>query len=282
MAKNKKKKTNKKEEDIIIGYNSKPKKDNSPKKKEDKNKWKKIKKVLLFILKLIAIFGVFVIIGAFLFISPVFDITEIKVENANKISENSYIVLSNIQIGENIFSINKSKIRESIIAESYVESIDIKRELPGTIILTVQERTPKYMIEKNGGLYAYIDKNGYYLEASMESIDVPILRGLETDIETINLGDRLLDNDLDKFNDLIKITDAIKSNSIEQKITVIDMSDYDNYVLKFESEKKDVMLGDTSNLSTKMAWIKYFMQEKQSEEGTIYLNTDNIYFSPKR
>ncbi len=281
--KNKRRKPQKEEdEEIIIGYNTRQRKKDKPpkKKKKSKNVWKKIKAILLALLKIVLILATIVGIGAFLFVSPVFNIVEIEVENANKISVNTYISLSGLQIEENIFRINKTKIREAIKTESYVEEVEIRRELPGTIIITVEEREPKYRIEKNGGLYMYIDKNGYYLEETTENINMPILRGIKTDIESLKPGDRMIKEDLEKFNDLIKIIDGVKSNNIEE-LSIINMSDKSNYVLEFISDQKKVMLGDISNLSTKMIWIKYFMTNEENKKGIIHLNTENVYFAPE-
>lgn len=283
------KKKNRDEEEIIIGYNTKKKKDKPPKKKDKKSKrkkkntWRKVKKVLLLLLKIILIIGILAGIGAFLFVSPVFNITEIRVENSNKISENTYISLSEIQIGENIFRISKSKIIEQIKQESYVENVEVKREYPGTVVITVTERTPAYMIEKNGGMCAYIDKNGYNLETTTQALDIPILKGTITDIENLETGARISDEDLSKFNDLIRIMDGIKNNNIQEKLLSVDISDDKNYILEFKNSNKKVILGDTSELSTKMLWIKYFMEKSEEEAGTVHLNDiENVYFEPTR
>ena len=283
------KKKNRDEEEIIIGYNTKKKKDKPPKKKDKKSKrkkkntWRKVKKVLLLLLKIILIIGILAGIGAFLFVSPVFNITEIRVENSNKISENTYISLSEIQIGENIFRISKSKIIEQIKQESYVENVEVKREYPGTVVITVTERTPAYMIEKNGEMYAYIDKNGYNLETTTQALDIPILKGTITDIENLETGARISDEDLSKFNDLIRIMDGIKNNNIQEKLLSVDISDDKNYILEFKNSNKKVILGDTSELSTKMLWIKYFMEKSEEEAGTVHLSDiENVYFEPTR
>ena len=283
------KKKNRDEEEIIIGYNTKKKKDKPPKKKDKKSKrkkkntWRKVKKVLLLLLKIILIIGILAGIGAFLFVSPVFNITEIRVENSNKISENTYISLSEIQIGENIFRISKSKIIEQIKQESYVENVEVKREYPGTVVITVTERTPAYMIEKNGGMYAYIYKNGYNLETTTQALDIPILKGTITDIENLETGARISDEDLSKFNDLIRIMDGIKNNNIQEKLLSVDISDDKNYILEFKNSNKKVILGDTSELSTKMLWIKYFMEKSEEEAGTVHLSDiENVYFEPTR
>lgn len=296
------------DDEIIIGYNTSIKKDNPPKKKTKKNdknhkesrkvsesnnnnkykktsikkkksKWNKIKRVILVVFRIFLILAVLAGIFAFLFISPVFNITEIKVENASKISENTYITISEIQIGENIFKVNKSRVISLIKHEPYVDEVEVTRNFPGTILLTVKERSPEYLIEKEG-MYIYIDKNGYALETSSEKLDLPILKGIITDLNTLTMGDRLYETDLSKFNDLIKIIDGIKNNNIEEKLSSIDISNNDNYILKFEEENKKVCIGDTTNLSTKMLWIKYFMNERKDDSGIIHLERKDVYFTP--
>ncbi len=304
------------DDEVIIGYNVKLKKDKTTKKQKKpkitnntkqpkkvnnnksnernvkktkkttktsvkKKKNNKAKKILFAIIKLMLIIAIIVGILFFLFVSPVFNITKIRVENASKISANTYIVLSEIHEGENIFKIRKEKAKEMIKHESYVEDVKIRREYPGTVVIDVTERTPKYMIEKSG-MYIYIDKNGYILEISQTPLDTCLLTGILTDLDNVQLGSRLLEEDISKFSDLIKITDGLKNNNIEAKLYSIDISDSNNYALEFKEENKKVILGDVSNLSTKMLWIKELMELNKDESGTIHLDTNNIYFSPEQ
>lgn len=117
------------------------------------------------------------------------------------------------------------------------------------------------------------------MEESSQKPEVPILQGVLTDINTFELGDRLNEEDLMKFNSLIKIQDGIKNNEIEQKLTKVDISDTNNYILEFAEENKTVLLGDTTDLSTKMLWIKYFIEQNKNVGGTIHLNTSQTFFT---
>ncbi len=74
--------------------------------------------------------------------------------------------------------------------------------------------------------------------------------------------------------------DAIKTNNVDAKLNNIDITDSSNYILEFTEEKKKIMLGDTNDLSAKMAWINFFIKENKDKQGTVYLNTANVYFSP--
>ncbi len=69
-------------------------------------------------------------------------------------------------------------------------------------------------------------------------------------------------------------------NNVDAKLNSIDITDSSNYILEFTEEKKKIMLGDSSDLSAKMAWINFFIKENKDKQGTVYLNTANVYFSP--
>lgn len=289
------------DEEIIIGYNNNKKKsnkkegkkkDNPPKtkkevtkkkkKKKSKKKRKKIniKKILLAFLKIVITLGVAAGIILFLFVSPVFNIEEVTISGAEEISESVYIAMSGIEIGENIFSIDKTKAITEIKQEAYVESVEIKSIYPRKIEINVVERKISYIAEQNGE-YTYLDKNGYVLEKKISPIDMPLIKGCMTNLQNVEIGSRIQEADLEKFNDLVKIMDAIENNNITAKLSSIDITDSSNYILEFGEEKKNIMLGDSSDLSAKMAWINLFMQDKKDESGKIYLNSDNIYFSPE-
>ena len=109
---------------------------------------------------------------------------------------------------------------------------------------------------------------------------MPVIKGCITNLADMELGDRIKEEDLSKFNDLIKIMDALQNNSISAKLSSIDISDHNNYILEFVEEGKNIMLGDASDLSAKMAWINLFIKEKKDQGGIVYLNTEEIYFSP--
>lgn len=315
MPKKKKKIQNKElDEDLIIGYNSKSVKDNPPKKKKKKKKSKKkktdveyisqksksnkkpkkktkkltkkqkkrrakIKKILKVLLRIIIIIGILVGTILFLFVSPVFNIKEIEIVGAEEISDSVYRAMSGIDIDENIFSVNKSNIIASMKKEPYVEKVEVKTIYPSKVRITITERKISYLAEKDGR-YFYLDKNGYLLQTNLAPLDYLIIKGCTTDFSQMTEGERIDEKDISGFNDLIKIVDAIRNNNIDTKLKSIDVTDETNYILELPDEQKIVMLGDTKDLSSKMAWINYFIKQYGNQKGTIYLNSDQVYFSP--
>lgn len=285
------------EDEIIIGMNNK-KIDNRTtknrpknvgqayknKKKEKEKKRRKIYKIIKRVTEILILLSI--LIGALMFflMSPIFNISSIEVENNQKISEQTYISLSQIQLGQNIFSIYKKQAIDSIKTNAYVEDVKIKRQLPDKILITIEERKPAYIL-KYGNAYAYIDYNGYILEINKEYLELPVITGYNTKIDNINLGSRLDEEDLYALDTVIKIIDSLKTNEIYDSLTSIDISNRENYKIVFEKEGKTAYIGDASDLSTKMLYIKYIINEQKEVAGEIYANenngSSNVYFSPK-
>lgn len=271
--------------ETVIGMTNKnnQKKPKNIKIKKSKNqarierKKKKLKKIIKWITL------IFLIIGGIVFalVSPIFNINDIQVINNNQISTETIVSLSQLQVGQNIFEFNKSKVEKEIKTNSYVESVNLKRKIPNKIEITIEERKKNYNVEFLNG-YAYINNQGYILEISEQKLDLPTIQGISTEAEQIVEGDRLNTEDLEKLESVIQIMNICKNYELDNKIFSIDITNKNNYIIYMEEEKKTIELGDDSNLNTKMLYIPTILKENEGKEGTIYINGDvNNNFKPR-
>lgn len=255
------------------------------KKKPQKPKKKVNVKFVKAIFKILCLIGLIAGTIAFIMISPVFNITEIEVVNNQKLSDDTYISLSGINYGENIYRISKKEIKKKVKENAYVESIEINRKIPNKLIIDAKERVATYMM-KFDEKYMYIDNQGYMLELSKNKIDFPILKGLETLKEDIKVGNRLCEKDLGKLDKVLEIYKNAESVEISNLITEIDVEDKTNYKLILEKEKKTVHLGEADDLMNKFNWIKVTVEQEKGKKGDIYANRDldsqPVYFSPAK
>lgn len=237
----------------------------------------------------ISIFILFLIVigGTIYFLTtPAFNVTNINVYGNNRNPADTYISLSRINIGStNIFAFTNGGIKKNIKENSYVESVTVKRKLPNTVELYITERKVSYQIQYSKS-FTYLDNQGYILEIQEEKKDVPIIKGFSLKEETIQLGSRLENDDLLKLNKISKIINYCKYNSIENKISSIDVSDNENYILNFEEDKKIVYLGDASNLSERLSLLKTILTNEKGKKGEIFmngdLNEDKVYFREEK
>ncbi len=240
-------------------------------------KIKRIKKILKIITLLIIIIG-----GVtFAMVSPIFNIQEIEVINAQKLSQDEIISLSGLAKNQNIFRFLSSNVIEQIKTNPYIENVEVKRVFPNKVQITVEERKVTYNVEFLNE-YAYINNQGYILEISNQKAEVPTIQGIETKEEDIKAGNRLSNEDLEKLEVAIQITDAYKSAQLDSQITSIDIQDKNEYTVYMDEAKKIVYLGDGTNLGDKILWLQAILQDNEGVEGEIYLDGDlNGNFKPR-
>ena len=240
-------------------------------------KKKKIKRIIKAIILMALIIGGF----CFALISPIFNIANIDVIGNEKITSDTIVSLSQLQMGENLFKFNRVKVINEIKTNAYVENVNIKRKIPNKIEIIIEERKQDYNIEFLNG-YAYINNQGYILEISEQKLDLPVIKGISTLQEQIVEGNRLNDEDLEKLEVVIQIMNICKSYDLDKKVSSIDISNKSDYIMEMNEEKKTIHLGNNSNLSNKMLYVPAILTENQGKEGTIYLNGDiNGDFKPR-
>lgn len=230
-----------------------------------KNRRKKIIKwTSIIVLILVAL--------VFTLTSPLFNISEIEVENNNALTKEKIISLSGLTKGQNIFRFLKSDVEEGIKEDTYIEGVTISRKLPSTVVIRVNERKRDFSLKFLNG-YAYINNQGYILEIADNDIGAPVIQGTETAEENIKPGNRLDNSDLKKLEVVIQIMTIAKENEIDSKINTIDISGRNEYILYLE-DNKIANLGDSSNLTTKLLYVKKIMESEEGKEGTIFVNGD--------
>ena len=292
IAKKKKEEKNKEQNDerfeqdtdmvINMTNKNKVKKEEEQKKKitkEEKKRRKRIKKIKFF-LKIFLLVGIIAGSITFALTSPIFNIKDIKIINNNKIPSDTIISLSGLKKDENIFKFYKGNVIQKIKENPYVENIETHRKLPATVEIDVTERVATYNIDYMGK-YAYINTQGYILEISEDSQNMPIIEGASTNEEEIVPGNRLNNEDLMKLEQVIKIMNTARDCSIDKMITTIDISEENNYSIYLSEEKKKVYLGDCSNLSNKMLYVQAIIEQEKGKAGEIFVNGDlNNKFNP--
>ena len=247
------------------------------KQQRDKLKKRKRAKRILTTIVLLAILAG----GAvFAFTSPLFNIKEIKVEGISKVPEDTVKSLSGLQEGNNIFRFLKFNTENSIKREPYVESVEISRELPNTVKITVQERQGRFSVAFLNS-YAIISTQGYILEISEDSQGFPILAGTSTPPEEIEAGKRLNNEDLEQLETVIKIMNILKDNNLQEAVTKLEITDTKEFVLYMDGENKKVYIGDKSNLNNKIIYVQAIVNDTKGREGEIFVNGDlNNKFKP--
>lgn len=260
------------------------KKKNKTKKKNIKKSSKANQKNIVKKRKIILLFLCIIILLSItlgILFSSLFNIKSIIVINNSKVSQEEIIQNSGLLINENMFKTSKRSIKNAIKQNPYIENVKIKKKLNGEVVIEIEERVATYMLEQENN-FAYINNQGYILEISAEAIQLPIIRGYET--QELTPGSRLDKKDLEKLNTIIQIMNTADNKGIKELITAFDISDKNNFKLEISSENKIVHFGGNININEKILWIIDILEKTKDEEGEIVLNDSDIkkaYFREK-
>lgn len=277
------------DDEVIIGMSNGPQNYTSDVKQNKKNKATKNKKrkatkpkkkltkkqLKVRLLCIVIVFFTVIIAGISIFLlkAPLFNVKniEITIENRNFLTEQEIRDLSLIMEDENLISISKRDTIDSIKNNSYVENVKIKKSLPNTIKIIVEERSIKFQLEHEGN-YINIDNQGYVLEETTERNDVILISGYST--TDFSTGTRLNDKDLEKLSDVIQIMQEAKNQEIANEVTKIDIKSSNNYIIYMDNCGKVIHLGGTNLINDKFSYVKKIMEIEKDYDGEIIVNVD--------
>jgi cell division protein FtsQ len=148
-----------------------------------------VKKKILFL-----IFTVFILIfsGAYIyaFYSPRYNVAEIRVKGNSKITKDEITKKAESCLGKNIFSLNLRNIEEKLKEDVRLRNVRIKKVLPASILIEVEEKTPILWISLPAGFVNHEDYGLCGLSSDQEIIpldkndlssDLPIVSGVEVE-----------------------------------------------------------------------------------------------------
>ena len=100
--------------------------------------------------------------------SELLDVDEIDVliTGGDKISSNEIVALSEISLSQSMISVDSNKAESLIMANPWVDEVEINKEWPGTISIWVSSREAFAYVVTLGGKFATIDVNGIVLGGS--------------------------------------------------------------------------------------------------------------------
>ncbi len=114
--------------------------------------------------------------------SSFFEIDKILVTGNSQLTEQEIIQLSCFTEGDNIFKINTEDAVNNIELAPLVKSVHIKRKLPSTVVINVDERLAAGLLATGNG-FLVVDNEGVYLRAGkIGSSELPVITGLEVEV----------------------------------------------------------------------------------------------------
>lgn len=129
---------------------------------------------------------------------------EVKIEGNRRVSSSKILAITDLEDGPNILSLDIKALNHRLGQHPWIEKSMIKRELPDTIYIVIQERSPIALIHL-GKLY-YVDENGTIFDQAMgrDKPAYPVLTGIRR--EDLEKGEKKAHLLLEKAIHMLKMT----------------------------------------------------------------------------
>ena len=224
----------------------------------------------------ILIVSLVILLVYFLFFHSFFEIKNIEISGNNKVKTEQ---ISNLIEKKNIFLFNKKEARGKIL-NNFPEIVEviIKRNLPATIKIEIEERKPVALICQNDCFF--IDKKGIIFEKT-ENNEILKIKNLTLNQE-LKLGEKALEKEqLDKF---LKIESNLKQD-LGIKTDLIELVS-EKRLNVYISEGWQVYFDLQGDIDWQLVELKTILEKEISLEERekleyIDLRFDKTYVSPE-
>lgn len=193
------------------------------------------------------------------------------------------IEASGINLDENLLSLSKATVAARIHAAlPYVNDIQVKKQLPGTVIISFSEFDVSYAIQDETGAWWLMSREGRILEATEEKEAKTHLYVTGMLIQKPEIGDFIQPASSAgadpseigaKHAVVLEVIPALEGSSFVKQLDRIDVSTSYDLILWWESDRYKIRLGTTENLNYKLQFLQSVLDNNdiQHRSGVIDL-----------
>ena len=208
----------------------------------------------------------------FCLFSPIFNITDISMHgNAMVSAEEIYERVAYLE-GTNIFKIDKGKIAATLRPLAYLDTIEIKRNLPSALEIHVTESSAELVFPYMTG-YLLTDSKTKVLEEITDHSGwgLPVVYG--ADITEEKISEKITVQDNVKFDIMLNCIDYLKKKEHLSHIRSIDFSDITNIWVTYQDGYR-VNFAKFEDMERKMQMLDIVLPQVDRSEGT-YIDLTN-------
>ncbi|MEI6891426.1 MAG: FtsQ-type POTRA domain-containing protein [Pontiella sp.] len=160
--------------------------------------------------------------------NPRFEIQQLDISCDGNLGEDLIREFSGLREGMNLWECSFEEIEEKLMKVARIESVELERQLPSTLMVRVKERVPVAQISgRRVSKYPFmVDRYGYVLPHRTSLNTLPVIRGLDVKLE---LGKPLGHIDVETALKIIGICDRAGYLRTYIQIESLDLK-YSDYI----------------------------------------------------
>ncbi len=229
---------------------------------QKRNQAKRKRINLFYIILFLVISVVFLVICSAVFLK----VKSVSINGCEKYSYEQIMEYVNIKEGENIYSFDKEQVENAILNNfPYIKSVEIKRDLPTTVEINIEEEKVYFASELAG--------DTYLMSSELKVLErLTDTKSTQTDYVALSLNNvrECIVGDSVKFvnnrtlDAITELYDNLEYNAITHKIKSVDVrSRFDIYV-NYE-DRLEIYLGDSDDMDTKISFLVSIVDQLETD-----------------
>lgn len=205
-----------------------------------------------------------------------FQVNTFEIHGVENYSEDAVIIASGIELGQSILLVDKSKVASRINTRlPYVQSVQIERRLPGTVVITVTEGKAAASVRSEYDEYWLIDDKGKLMEQVNEdrAASVTQISGVSALLPVAGDQIRLSQEDQQRLDVALELLQQLERYDLAGRIVSIDVTQLYNIVMYY-TDQFEIQLGSTEELDYKIKYLAYALESLDGKSGLIDLTFD--------
>ena len=219
-------------------------------------------------------------LGVFLLKSPFFNVKNFRVEGNSYYTDEEILVMGNCKTGGNIFiGIDTGDIRSRLEKDAYMSSVKVKRVLPDTVKIQLEERKQTAAIVY-GEKYVVVDGDGVVLRKTGVMPEITVLKGLT--ISKLSVGEKVETEEKVLLRQTLQMLSVMEKSNMYFKTIELSEGEIKAHILD-----NLICQGTPENIMKAMEKdsLQLVVQElfdRKIERGTIKISGDRtVSFTPK-
>ncbi|MGN0181625.1 MAG: cell division protein FtsQ/DivIB [Candidatus Ornithomonoglobus sp.] len=212
--------------------------------------------------------GCAVIAIVLFFMTPIFDITQIRLEGNNTVSKSVIQDKIGYLVGKNLFATRSSVIKQQMLEISQISSVEVDKQIfPAVITVSIQESNPAaYLL--SGNTIVVLDSDMKVIDDSntYNTDEIPSLSGITVPSYKVN---EVLQTDSEEKDEILKtLLKSFESMGLISKISYISLDDLTN--IKFNYDNRiETNCGSQTELERKIRMFAGAMASDSLSENAI-------------
>jgi len=140
--------------------------------------------------------------------NPRFEIKHILISSDGRLTGIQLREYAGVKKGANLFAVDFDELRGRLETVPLVESVNIRRRLPNTLVIAVSERVAVAQIRRRSrGMPFLVDRHGVVMPATRSGQSLPLIEGLK--IDTLRPGGRVDEPGVFQALDILTACEAL-------------------------------------------------------------------------